>query len=336
MADVPQDLSLIILAQEFRGDVVRQINRRVTALKTLRIVPGGGKNVSWVAEGDGAIGENHTDGEAAANFGSDAQDDAILSWGLYRSNFHVTKLAMDAAGSAMAPLGNRRLWARNQQNAMAKLADTLEIAAFNGAGTGTTIAGLDVAIGDDANTYAGIDRSSGSNAYWRPTVVDPGSLTAPTMAALRSDIGAIGDACGETPDLAFCSTPVFNAVAGLFDPNRRWSVLNTSRGKINLDAGYEGIEVDGCMFVKARRATVNRIYYVNSNFVHFEYLPDTQFPAEVYQQVQSDDGYGSVPLGMSFSMLSKLGPADRAQVLSTMQLVVTRPNACGVRKNVAV
>ena len=333
MSDTPQTLSLIVAAQEYRGDVVRQINRRATLLKLLPIRPGAGKNVAWVAEGDGAIGENYTDGAAAANFGSDEQNDAILSWALYRSNFHVTKLALDAAGSSATPVGNRQLWARNQMNATMKLVDTLETALFNGAGTGTTVAGLDVAIGDDTNTYATIDRST--SAYWKPYVVDPGAATPISFEQIRTDLGTIADNCGEQPDIAVCPTAVFNKVAALFDPNRRWTMVNTSRGEVKLDAGYEGLEVDNCMFVKARSASANRIYYINTSQVRIEFLPDSQFPPDVYQMMAANDGYGSVPLGFSYSMLAKLGPADRAQILAQMQLVVEKPKSCGVRKNVA-
>ena len=42
MADVPTTLALVTLAQSFRGDVVRQINRKVQALKMVRIVAGEG------------------------------------------------------------------------------------------------------------------------------------------------------------------------------------------------------------------------------------------------------------------------------------------------------
>jgi hypothetical protein len=166
-------------------------------------------------------------------------------------------------------------------------------------------------------------------------VVDPGVPTSPTFALIRSDLGAIGDACGESPDIAVCPTAVFNAVANLFEANRRWTVVNTARGQVKLDAGFEGLEIDGCMIVKARRATANQIYYLNTNHVHVEFLPDTTFPPDVYQMMRADDGYGSVPLGFSYSMLAKLGPADRAQVLAQMQLVVERPSSCGIRKNVA-
>jgi hypothetical protein len=334
MTDAPQTLALIVAAQQYRGDIIAQINRRATALKLLRIVPGGGKNVAWVAKAAGHIAENYSDGADAANFGSDAQDDAILSWALYRAPFHVTKLAMDAAGSSGTPVGNQSLWAANLKDANATLVDLLEDEIFNGAGTGTLIAGFDVAIGDDTNTYATINRATGGNEYWHPYVVDPGVATNLTFQQLRTDIGAIGDECGESPDLAFCGTAVFNQVAALFDSNRRWESVTTSRGSIKLDNGYEGIQVDNCMFVKARKATANTIYYVNSNFVHIETLPDSTYPPEVYQMIQADDGYGSVPLGFHYEMLAKNGPASRAEVLAQAQLVVKRPNSCGVRLNV--
>lgn len=333
MADNPQTLSLVVLAQEFRGDIVRQINRRCVLLKTLPIRRGGGKNVAWVAESSGHLAENYSEGADASNFGSDAQDDAILSWGLYRSPFRVTKLAMDAAATSGTPMSNKALWGRNIANAAAALAAGVEEELFDGLGTGTLMTGLDLAIGDDTNIYAGIDRSTAT--YWRPTVVDPGVATAPTIALLRSDLGTIYDACGETPDMAVCPTAVFNKVAGLFDENRRWTVLNTARGKVQLDAGYEGVEIDGCMFMKSKDATANQIYYINSNYVHIETLPDARVPREVLDAVAADDGFGGVPLDMSFEMLAKTGPSTKGEALAQCQLVVTRPNACGVRKNVS-
>lgn len=333
MSDVPQLLSLITLAQQYRGDIVRQINRRVVLLKLLPIIRGEGKNVSWVAESSGQIAENYSEGADAANFGSDAQASAILSWGLYRAPIHVTKLAMDAARTSGTPVGNQALWARNIVNSAAALAALVEADAFTGAGTGTLLAGLGVAVGDNANTYASIVR--GSSAYWQPYVVDPGSLTSPTISLIRADLGHIYDQCGETPDIAVAPTAVFNAVAGLFDANRRWAQVNTARGNIKLDAGYEGIEVDGCMFVKSKDAAANRIHYLNSNYVHFETLPDSRVPNEILEAATPDDGYGSIPLDMVFEPLAKNGPSSRGESLASVQLVVKKPNACGTRLNVA-
>ena len=333
MGDTPQTLTLITLAQQYRDKIVRQINRRVVLLKTLEIRRGEGKNVAWVPESSGAIAENYAEGADAANFGSDAQAGAVLSWGLYRAPMHVTKLAMDAARTSSSPGGNKALWARNVVNSAAALAALVEDDAFNGAGTGTLIAGLDTAVADDTNTYATIVR--GTSAYWKPYVVDPGSATPFTIAQARTDIGTIYDNCGESPDLAICPTAVFNKIAGAFDPNRRWTTVDTARGRITLDAGYEGIQIDNCMFLKSKDATAGQIYYLNSNYVHFETLPDADVPHEILDAVTADDGYGGLPLDMSYEPLAKNGPSSRGEVLTTVQLVVEKPKACGVRKNVA-
>lgn len=337
MSDTAQTLALITLAQMYRGDVVRQINRRSQALKILQIRPGEGKNVAFVPEGDGAVAENYSDGADAANFGSDAQASATLSWGQYRANFHVTGLAMAAAATSASPMGNTALWVRNMMNGAAKLASTINGGLFTGAGTGTLIAGFDVAIGNDSNTYAGIDRSSGSNAYFRPTVIDPGTLTAPTFALIRDDLRKIYEASGENPDVAFVPPAVFNAIGGLFDGTRRQvDQIQTARGNIRLDFGFQAVEIDGTMFVKDKDAGANKIYYVNTNHCHVEYLPPKLPPAAaaLAQQVAADDGFGMVPLGMMYEVLAQLGDSYRAQVKSYIQLVVDRPNAFGVRKNV--
>lgn len=336
MSDTAQTLALITLAQNYRGDIVRQINRRTMLLRLLPIVKGEGKNVAFVPEADGAVAENYSDGADAANFGSDAQASATLNWGLYRSNFHVTGLAQAAAATSGTPAGNLRLWARNQINGAAKLASTINAALFNGAGTGTTIFGLDGAIGSTSNTYAGIDRSSGSNAYFRPTVIDPGSLTAPTFALIRDDIRQIYEASGENPDLAVCSPSVFNVVGGLFDATRRQiDQVMTARGAVRLDFGFQALEVDGTLFVKDKDATANKIYYLNSNHVRIEYLESAQPPGVPAQPMVANDGFGTVPLGITYEMLAKLGDSDRAQAKTYVQLVVDRPDACGVRVNVA-
>jgi len=341
MADTIQSLSLVTLAQQYRGDVVRQINRRVVLLKLLRIVPGEGKNVAWAPEADGALAENYSEGADAANFGSDAQASAVLSWGLYRSPFHVSKLTMDAAATSQSPLGNRMLWARNLVNASAKLASYLNQELYTGPGTGSRIAGLDAAIGNAGNTYAGIDRSQSGNAYFRPTVIDPGVSTPITFALLRDDIRQIYEACGENPDIALCSPSVFNKVGALFDPTRRQvqttDMVQTARGAIKLDAGYQALEIDGTMFIKdkdANNAATPSIYYINSNHLELQYLPSANMSALPQFEVEADDGYGSVPLGFDYEMLAKQGPSERAEVLSTIQLVCNRPDSCGVRRNV--
>lgn len=336
MADTPTTLSLVTLAQEYRGDVVRQINRKVVLAKLLPIVPGAGLNAAFATEADGAVAENYSEGADASNFGGDAQAPALLNWGLYRSAFHVTKLAMDASATSNTPAGNRALWARNLANASAKLSALIETELFSGVGTGTHIGGLDVAIGSASNTYAGIDRSQAGNAYFRPTVVDAAGA-APTLSLIRDDIRKIYEACGENPDIAVCTPTIFNEIVGLFDATRRIMQVGTARGQVRLDAGYEGVEVDGVVFVKAKDATAGSIYYLNTDHVKIQYLPsatEQMLRSLGMLEVTADDGFGPVPLGMDYEMLAKTGASDKAMISTTLQLVVDRPNTCGVRKNV--
>lgn len=335
MSDTVTTLDLVTLATEYRGDIVRNINRRTGLLKMLRITKGAGPNIAWALEGDGALAETYNEGADAANFGSDAQTQAVLPWSLYRSNFHVTTLAMDGAVSASSPDGNHQLWARNLINASAKLASFLNLEAFAGPGTGTRMCGLATAIKDD-NIYAGTD--PGSETYWASTVVDPGSDTAVTFALIRDDLRLAYEACGMTPDMA-CTTPaIFNKVGALFDNTRRQlESVNGGNGPVKLEFGFQALEVDGTVFFKDKDSTAKAIYYLNSDFVELQYLPNAeqQKLIELGGDVETpDDGFGAVPLGFKYDMLAKTGPAEKAQVLWTGNVKVERRNAHAKRLHV--
>lgn len=342
MADNAQTLALTVMAQMYRGDLVSQVNRQCTTLKVLKIVPGQGSNCAWVPEYDGAIAESYSEGADAANFGSDGQTAAILQWGQYRSNFHVSGLIKSVAASMnpASPAGNSVVVARNFANSGAKLASVINAALHSGDGTGKNIAGFGVALGSTSNTYAGIDRSSAS--YFRPIISDPGSLTIPTFASIRKHQGLIFDACGEMPDIALCPTAVFDTIGGLFDASKNYTVdtVNTARGKIILDAGYEGIRFNGTVFLKDKDAVANKIVFLNTRHAEIEVLP-AAVPglAEVMESLRQrivipDDGFGMVPLNMAFEPLAKLGDSERVQVKTYLQLKIDRPNSCGMMLNV--
>lgn len=333
MADNPQTLTAILsaLAQNFRPEVVRQVNRKSVLLHTLPVKPGFGKNVPIDIELSGAVSESFSDGAEAANFGSDAVAPGTLSWLPHRANFKVTDLAIAAAASSRSPEELMALYGRNVVNAMSALASTLNAAYY---------AQLVLAMDDD-NTYAGIDRSDGSYALWRSNVIDPGSLTAPTLALIRNDLAnTIYSACGSVPDLAFCSPAVFLKLASLFTELRRYvqpvTSVSTAKGNVLLDGSVGAIEFEGCTFIKDKDCTANAIYYVNSEHVHIEYLP--QGPVEMGdagQDVGIDDGFGPVPLGARFYVLGRTGAYRKASAQVFSQLVCDRPNACGVRLNVS-
>lgn len=339
MADTTLTAITAALAQNYRDPIIRTFNGRSRALSLFKVMAGEGKNCAWTWTGTGAIGENHAEGADVSSTGSNAASPAVLSWGLYRSNFLVTDLAASAARTSRTPVGSQMKVAENVMEGSQKLASVLNGAFYTGAGTGTLLCGLDVAI-DDANTYAGVDRSVGANSGFRATVIDPGAPTAPTLALLRSDLASIYDVSGETPDIALCPTAVWQKIAALYDENRRYvQQVTTGKGLVTLDGSAGALELDGCVFIKDKDATANQIKYVNSNYVHFEYLPffdEGQIRDLMHAgDVSLDDGYGPMPFGMMVRQLGPAGAARKYTMQLQMQLVVKKPSACGVRKNVS-
>lgn len=339
-----QTAALLVLAQNYAGDIVRQINRRSTALALLRKVPGEGKNVAWAAESDGAVSEYYAEGADASNFAADGQASAILPWCMARSNFSVSGLAKAASRSSRTPEGNIELIARDIVNATAALADKINKGIFTGQSGQTPgeIVGLDEAIGLTSNTYATIDRSSGSNAFFRPYVVDPGSATALTFTQIRTDLAEIMKKSGVKPNIAFVGPTTMTAIAALFDPQKLYTMQTVkvlgADGMVELEGGVQAIKFDGCYFVEDKDATEGKIYYVNTDAVHIEYLPldePMMGGSDEMMDTQGFDGFDAIPLGMRVEAISRVGDADRAMVKVYPQLVVKRPNKCGVRKNVA-
>lgn len=341
MAD-PLDYAALApaIAAVHRANTVRTFNGRSVLLRFLPKVKMQGKNSSWSWEGTGAVGENYTDGQDVASYGADSTNVAVLTAGMYRSNFRITDYAASAAGNSESPSDLIMLAGREFDNATRKLASTINAAGYAGAGTGTTIAGLAVAIAD-ANTYAGVNRATGGNEGFRSFVVDPGSATALSIDQIRGDLSTIYDNCGEQPDFAVCPTNIWNKLASKFSEFRRFNQDVTVGGRIvKMDASVGVLEIDGCIFVKDKDCTAGAIYYLNTNYVRWEFLPfaQSQMAQQMLARVREqamDDGFGAMPLGMLCKALGETGAAQKMTCQVQLQLVVAKPNACGKRLNVS-
>ena len=339
-----QTAALLVLAQNYAGDIVRQFNRRSATLAFLRKTPGEGKNCAFGAQGDGAEGEAYAEGADASNFAADSQSGAILPWAQYRSNFSVSGLAKATARSSRTPEGNIELIARDIVDASAALASKINVAIFTGVSGASPgqIVGLAEAIGSTSNTYATIDRSSGANAFFRPYVVDPGSATALTFAQIRLDLTSIMKKGGVKPNLAIVGPETLNAIGALYDPQKQYVYqamkVMGGDGMIELDGGTGAIKFDGCAFVEDKDCPEGNIYYLNTDVVELQYLPlDEPAMGGSDEMVDADitDGVDQIPLGIRIEALARSGDADKVMVKVYPQLVVKRPNMCGTRKHVA-
>ncbi len=334
MTDQLQTIDLLTLATEFRGDIVKQINRRTVGLRCIPMVRGDGKNIAWATELDGAHAESYSEGADATAFGGDQQSSAVLPWALYRSNVHVSSLAQDGAAGATTPAGNRSIWARQIINGAAKLATNLNTALFAGTGASNTLVGFAEAIAKDDNSYATVDRSQTASSYFRPTVVDPGSDTEVTIALLRDDQRVMYEASGEVADIALTTPTLFNAIGGLYDDTRRTVQQASGQGATTLNYGFQALELDGMQFLRDKDATTKTIFYVNTSHCRIEVLPGAKQKQMVDSMgVTPDDGFSAVPLDFVLEMLAKTGASDKAQMRWTGQFACDRPNTCGARKH---
>lgn len=334
-----QTADLVVLAQNYAPQIVDQINRSCMTLRTLRIEGPrpGVQTPAWAVEKDGVAVENHAEDADASSFASDAQDAANLPWGLYWAKFSSSDLAQSQGAAALGPEDNVRLWAHNLVRASAGLASKINQEIHLAGNTGTLIRGFGTAIGDDDNIYAGIDRSQVANAYWRPNIFAPGTPTNLSHAVIRSDLGIIKDRSGLRPDLAYTPTDVMNKMKALFDPQRFFvQNLTTARGPVTLDNTVQALLVEGCVFIEEKDAPAGTIEYVNSNVVVVRVLPKPKMGDNIgFQNIQANDGFGNIPLAFAYSKLAKTGSTEKAIVDAQIQLEVERPNACGVRRNIA-
>lgn len=338
-----QTAALLVLAQNYAGDITRQINRRSVALSILAKNADEGKNVAWAAQGSGAIAEAYVEGADAANFATDSQKPATLPWVYYRSNFQVSGFAKAAARTSRTPEGNIELLARDMLDGVSALSDKINKDLYVGLSGQTPgqIVGFDEAIGLDTNTYATIDRTV--DAFWKPYVVDPGAPTALTFQQIRADLAAIMVAGGMKPDIAFVGPTTHTTIAGLFDPQKQY-VMQTlppevvARELPMYQGGAGVLRFDGCFFIEDKDAPEGKIYYVNSSVVSVQYLPHGEiFPgmADETMDVGMTDGVDQIPLGLRMEGLAKTGDADKVTMMVYPQLRVKRPNMCGVRKNIS-
>jgi hypothetical protein len=346
-------LSMILLAQQYNGGLIRQANRKAVTLSILRKTIGAGKNVTLPFELSGQGAAEYNEGADTSTFAQDGQAGGILNWGLYEAPVSITNLAVDASATTTAgPAGNEDVWGRQLYNGGTALVSLANQHLFTGTGSGTgsapTIVGFGTALGSTSNTYAGLDRSSGTYALLRPTVTDPGSATALTVAQIRADLAAMYIAGGSRPDVALVKPAVFNKIAALIDPLRRMETetVQTVGGAVNLNFSVSTLRIDGCLFIEDKDAglsgdssSVGSIIYLNTEYVEIELL----MPAlnkSVYQSlvgkgmISATDGNTMLGMSIYFEPLAKTGSAFKGRGALTAQLKCLRPNAMGVRRNI--
>lgn len=336
MSDVPQSSALVKLATLYKPEIQRQVNR---AAVTLSVLPSkrGTNVISFVVETDGAIAQTHAEGSDIVDFGGDRQVVATLDYGKFESGIHVTDEILAKAAAAVSPQGNIAYWARQLLNSSMKMGSKINVDLFGGE-TANGLVGFEAAIGSTSNTYAGIDRSNSDYALFRPYVASDVGATI-TKAMIREDLANIKLACNERPRLAIVNPLVYTKVLEVFDVQRRYETYTTSFQSVALgETQLESVQIEGCRFIEDKDGYFDstngrgHIYYLNDNYVHTETLPYVMPAMSLNGLVQSD----GLPFDFDYKKLPTTSHASKAVVRNMIQLVVERPNTCGMRKFVAV
>jgi hypothetical protein len=158
------------LAQTYAEKITRTWNRTGELARNLSVVAGGGigggKNVAWQVEMDGASAVDFAEGSdvTSGEFDFDPFQDAILPWGQYRASFEISNLMINALGNSVGNAGALDdLWGERVFGKAAKLLDRINSDLYVGTGTGTQgnpcIIGLQTALAA-TGTYAGLSKST--------------------------------------------------------------------------------------------------------------------------------------------------------------------------------
>ncbi len=327
------DLSSVI-STAYRPAVISTLNRRSTVFKTLRVSPVTAPAEFWDIGESGMIAETFSDGDDVSTDAVDAVTKATLLRGLVRVNFSLGDEAIAAARLIPAGPGSLMdLMGFNYAKSLIVWASAVNAKLFT---SSSGVIGFNTAL-DITGSYAGIDRTT-LHTTFRGNRFDPGTLTAPSLKLIRGDISDIYDACGESPDLAFAPSAVWNKIASLFDDVRRYTVdtVSTARGLVQLDGSASGIVIDGCTILKDKDHSAAKMTYVNSRYAEIKYL--NMAPPQNMDMASrvgiADDGYGQIPVGLYCKHLGAKGAAERFTTMGSVQLVVTSPITCGQRHNI--
>lgn len=286
-----------------------------------------------------ATGSPVTVGDVRSNY-----ERATLPWRLYTSSFSVDKLLIEQVQNQPGALG--KVLASEIEQASKDLADSIAADIF----AGDVVDGLFgmQSIMDEANTYAGIDRTVAANANWRCPVIDAADAEISTALFRRAD-KAVFDEAGKgftdsagnwlgvmNSDLMFKYEALFEDID--FSALSTAHFVNSSNNTNNLGRfgrkGYAGVPMIRDRNVTAGAAdTINtgRIYIANMDYIHLCTLAPS---GEAAAQLQRLNGYQVAPSAQQIvpkiEVLGNSGEQLEGYIKTYVQLASPNPRKAGV------
>jgi hypothetical protein len=325
------------LSQLFDPLLQRQVNRHTVLLSLLMKMDGKGKNCAWDARFTGATAGTYTEGAdvGAGDLQQDINEDAILSWGQYRSNFGVSGLATAASGTSQ---GNATelldMIASDALDSAAVLASEMNADLYNGSGANSII-GLDSALAT-TGTYAGIAKAT--YPEWEGNVdTNSGTPRALTKGLLDALEAAVFTASGMRSSIIVTTPLVAVKYENLLDAVTRQILEGGELAPIvrNMGApiadmnGFTGLHYKGIPVFRDKDCPAGTLHMLNLDTIEFQTLPQfkrstaTSFLARML----ADDKGRPAGVNARLEALAKTGDADKFSLKLYPQMKVRRPNA---------
>lgn len=352
------DLASLVYVAQYLLKTRTQIGRKAPLISRLMKKRGSGKVVSNVIEIGGALITNTAEGSNAPAGSVDAETAYLLNFGAYDSTVTITQKARRASGTVnQPPSGTGTYQAKFVEQVAKRVVEIfveMEGDLWGASGANELVSFYD-SVGDTTNTYAGINRATPGNEFWQPNVFDDGVPTTATMDLIEGDLMEImtNDFKPGQPDLVVVNPRVFKAIksslqgsvsynSGMFSPN--------AIPKLGVQYGIEELAIGSTIIVQDAYAPLDSLLYLNSDNVWIEYMPYPPDAAQAISDLITPEMLNAIrtalteagmsgdlmPLDMLIQELGATGSQDSAMLQCYPQVVVDRPNACGMRLNISV
>jgi hypothetical protein len=356
------------LSQTFAEPLARQWNRTSPLLNRLQakgdIGDGKGKNVAFDLEltGNQAITVAEGSDVNSNEFQSDVNMPAILPWAHYRSAFQISETELDAAATSLGtPQAIQDLFGDRILGAGAQIAKKIEYDVLQGTGVDAsgnpTIIGIFNGALVSGGGYAGVNTSLWTE--FQSNIISNGGVNRSLTVDLLDQAEAqIFLASGEAFDVIVTSTGVSRKYGGFFTASgtgaptypfqrQEMSPMGGASGAQGPVAGdgqlpqfYRGVQV-----LRDPWNPTGQLAMLNTNHVKIKYLPRRATPQDaVFAQMLGITGATGVGMGPTgyvqatgiparIAVLAKTGESVKVMVTVTLQMMVTRPNACAIVNN---
>lgn len=273
---------------------------------------------------------------------------AALDWSTYKAQFNVSKRAISQLKENPGAIG--QLLGDEIQDAALDLADRISTDVFS-AGVTNGLVGLGAII-DDANTYAGVDRSLAANENWRSTIVD-NATAAPAAGEISTDVlydadtaffnrnfYGLRDQAARRNYMGFCTPEVLDKYSRLFT-SINLTDLSTAHfvNQANASGNFGQTMVSwmGIPMMRDRavaalagdEADSGRLYFVDMNEIFLATLGSSE-EAAIHQRLGAQSAPTVDNLNFEIEILGNTGENVKGYVKTYIQVCAPAPKRAGV------